>query len=79
MTLLRHSAVGFAALISGGTIGPSLTEQMLYHTGRRPSPAEIVSWERSLPVLAQDLIDAGLDNVEVLVEHHLPLTSKRPT
>ena len=50
---------------------------MLHHTGRRPSPSEIMSWERSLPVLAQDLIEAGLDNIEVLVEHHLPLTSKR--
>lgn len=77
MTLLRHSTVGFAALTLEGTIGLRLTEQMLHHTGRRPSPAEVASWERSLPVLAQDLIDAGLDNVEVLVEHHLPLTSKR--
>jgi hypothetical protein len=77
VTLLRHSAVGFAALTVDGTIGLRLTEQMLHHTGRRPSPAEIISWERSLPVLAQDLIQAGLDNIEVLVEHHLPLTSKR--
>src|SRR5664279_6580441 len=50
---------------------------MRHETARRPSPAEITSWERSLPVLAQDLIHAGLDQVEVLVEHHLPLTSKR--
>jgi uncharacterized protein len=77
VTLLRHSAVGFTALTLDGTIGQRLTEQMLHHSGRRPSPAEIRSWERSLPVLAQDLMEAGLDNVEVLVEHHLPLTSKR--
>lgn len=77
MTLLRHSAVGFTALTLDGTIGQRLTEQMLHHSGRRPSPTEIRSWERSLPVLAQDLMEAGLDNVEVLVEHHLPLTSKR--
>jgi hypothetical protein len=50
---------------------------MRHHTGRRAAPAEMRSWERSLPVLAQDLVQAGLDNVEVLVEHHLPLTSKR--
>jgi hypothetical protein len=77
VTLLRHSAVGFAALTSEGSIELRLTEQMLHHTGRRPSPAEVVSWKRSLPFLARDLIDAGLGNVEVLVEHHLPLTSKR--
>lgn len=50
---------------------------MLHHSGHRPSPAEVASWERSLPVLAQDLMQAHLDDVEVLVEHHLPLTSKR--
>lgn len=77
MTLLRHSAAGFAALTLEGTIGLRLQEQMLHHTGRRAAPAEVVSWERSLPVLAQDLMQAGLDQVEVLLEHHLPLTSKR--
>ena len=35
------------------------------------------SWERSLPVLARDLADAGLVNVEVLAEYSLPLSSKR--
>lgn len=35
------------------------------------------SWSRSLTVLANDLIDAGLDDVEMLLEYQLPLTSKR--
>lgn len=77
MTLLRHSAAGFAALTMDGSIGARLGEQMQHHTGHRASPAEIRSWERSLPVLAQDLVQAGLDKVEVLIEHHLPLTSQR--
>ena len=77
MTLLRHSAAGFAALTMDGTIGARLAEQMQHHTGRRAAPSEIRSWERSLPVLAQDLIQANLDKIEVLVEHHLPLTSQR--
>jgi len=77
VTLLRHSAAGFAALTLEGMIGVRLAEQMRHHTGRSPAPTEIRSWERSLPVLAHDLIQAGLDKVEVLVEHHLPLTSKR--
>jgi hypothetical protein len=77
VTLLRHSAAGFAALTLDGTLGARLAEQMRHHTGRSPSRSEITSWERSLPVLAQDLVQAGLDDVEVLVEHHLPLTSKR--
>lgn len=35
------------------------------------------SWRNSLPALARDLRDAGLDGVEILLEHRLPLTSKR--
>jgi len=77
VTLLRHSAAGFAALTLDGTLSVRLAEQMRHHTGHSPSRSEITSWERSLPVLAQDLVQAGLDDVEVLVEHHLPLTSKR--
>jgi hypothetical protein len=77
VTLFRHSAVGFAELAMEGTLAVRIAEQMRYHTGRRAAPAEFRSWERSLPILAQDLIQAGLDNVEVLIEHHLPLTSKR--
>lgn len=54
-----------------------LFEQILYQAGHRASPAELRSWQRSLPVLAQDLVDAGLGNVEVIVEYQLPLTSQR--
>jgi hypothetical protein len=45
--------------------------------GRSAPPAEIRSWERSLDVLSRDLVDAGLQDVEALVEYQLPLTSKR--
>ena len=54
-----------------------LLEQMLYRTGRRAAPAEQSSWRKSIPVLATDLADAGLGDVEMLVEYHLPLTSQR--
>jgi len=77
VTLLRHSVAGYAALTLDGSLAVRLAEQMRNHTGRRAGPAEIRSWERSLPVLAQDLLQAGLQKVEVLLEHHLPLTSKR--
>ncbi|MCB0923438.1 MAG: DUF2075 domain-containing protein [Mycobacterium sp.] len=50
---------------------------MLYRTGRKAAPAEQSSWRRSLPVLAADLADAGLGDIEMLVEYHLPLTSQR--
>ncbi len=50
---------------------------LLATTGHRASPGEVRSWNASLPVLANDLIAAGLGNLEILVEHQLPLTSKR--
>jgi hypothetical protein len=54
-----------------------LLEQMLFATGRRASAAEQRSWGRSLPVLARDLVQAGLGEVDMLIEYHLPLTSQR--
>lgn len=54
-----------------------LTRQALYEYGRRTSPSEVRSWQRSIPVISADLIDAGLESVEVLLEYQLPLTSKR--
>jgi DUF2075 family protein len=46
-------------------------------TGWWPSESEQRSWQRSLPVLAQDLMEAGLGNVEMMIEYQLPLTSRR--
>src|SRR6202012_90335 len=46
-------------------------------TGWWPSASEQKSWQRSLPVLAQDLMEAGLGNVEMMIEYQLPLTSRR--
>ncbi|GAA2010230.1 DUF2075 domain-containing protein [Nakamurella flavida] len=54
-----------------------LFDLLKHHTGARPSPGEVRSWSKSLPVLANDLIDAGLQDVEILLEFQLPLTSKR--
>ncbi|KAA1420688.1 DUF2075 domain-containing protein [Mumia zhuanghuii] len=65
------------AQIEGGSLVPTLVEQYRHQLGRSAPPAEVRSWERSLAVLATDLADAGLDQVEALVEYQLPLTSKR--
>lgn len=51
--------------------------QYLAYSGVGVGPSERSSWRNSLPALARDLHDAGLDQIEVLVEHRLPLTSKR--
>ena len=50
---------------------------MLYQTGRRAGASEQASWRKSLPAFAVDLVEAGLGDVEMLVEYHLPLTSQR--
>ena len=77
MSLVRTSATGLLDAASNGSLVEAMLRQMLVRHGQSPSPAERHSWERSLPVLARDLVDAGLGGVEVLLEHHLPLTSKR--
>ncbi|MFI7660909.1 DNA/RNA helicase domain-containing protein [Micromonospora parva] len=76
MSAYRTSAAGLLRLTTDGTLVEVLTER-LRHAGHGVSPAEKRSWARSLPVLAQDLTDAGLADVEVLIEYQLPLTSRR--
>ena len=78
VTLLRHRGRAFAEFAAQPALLEARLAELLRHrTGRRPSPAEAHSWSGSLPVLAQDILEAGLENVEVLLEHQLPLTSKR--
>jgi hypothetical protein len=74
---LRYTAAALAQAAATDSVAERLFEQILYQAGRRSAPAEVRSWKRSLPVLAQDLVDAGLSDVEVLVEYQLPLTSQR--
>lgn len=75
--LFRESAASVAARLLEGSLALHLTENFRHQHGRSPAQAEIRSWERSLPALVNALIEAGLDEVEVLVEYSLPLTSKR--
>ncbi|MGW7421939.1 DNA/RNA helicase domain-containing protein [Streptomyces sp. NPDC054813] len=75
--LFRDSAAAVAARRLEGSLGLYLTEQFTRVHGYRPSMAEARSWERSIPALTDALLDAGLGQVEVLLEFGLPLTSKR--
>jgi hypothetical protein len=77
LALIRRSAASLAAIASSGSVAEFMFEQMIYGPGPRPSPGEARSWDRSIPVLAADLVQAGLGNVEVLLEHRLPLSSRR--
>ncbi|OWV13601.1 ATP-binding protein [Micromonospora wenchangensis] len=76
MSAYRSSAAGLLRLASEGGLVDVLAER-LRSSGHGVAPAEKRAWSRSLPVLAQDLVDAGLPQVEVLVEYQLPLTSRR--
>jgi uncharacterized protein len=54
-----------------------LAQHLRMTAGINASLAERRSWDRSLPVLAHDLVQAGLSQVEMLIEYQLPLTSQR--
>jgi uncharacterized protein len=77
MFLLRSSVAALADEITAGTLIPRLTEQFRHAYGYSPGPAEVRSWERSIPAAVKELRAADLDALEVLVEWQLPLTSKR--
>ena len=76
MSAFRVSAAGLLRLATEGTLADRVAEQVRM-SGHGVAPAEHRAWSRSLSVLAQDLADAGLSDVEVLVEYQLPLTSRR--
>ena len=76
VTLIRTTADRVRGMAPESLV-EQLLEQMLYRTGHRAAPGEQSSWKRSLPVFAADLADAGLGDVEMLVEYQLPLTSQR--
>ncbi|WP_345042440.1 DUF2075 domain-containing protein [Streptomyces sannanensis] len=75
--LFRESAKSVAAKALDTSLFLHLTEQFVHMHGYRPGPSEVRSWERSIPVLTSALNEAGLGEVEVLLEYSLPLNSKR--
>jgi hypothetical protein len=77
VVLLRQSAIGVRSLFESNSAVEQMVANMLATSGRRPSDSEVRSWNASLPMLANDLVAAGLGGVEVLAEHQLPLTSRR--
>ncbi|MFF0158114.1 DNA/RNA helicase domain-containing protein [Streptomyces sp. NPDC005263] len=62
---------------SDGALSERLAQKYRSVLFQSPSPSECRSWENSIPALAEVLCDAGLDDIEVLIEHRLPLTSLR--
>jgi len=79
LAVVRRSAASLAAMASssGESVAELIFEQMLYQHDALPGRSERRSWSRSIPVLAHDLVEAGLGQVEVILEHRLPLSSRR--
>ncbi|ARI56342.1 DUF2075 domain-containing protein [Streptomyces griseobrunneus] len=76
--LFRESAASLATRTHvEGRLARLLTENFLHQHRHRPLPAEVRAWERSIPALTNVLVEAGLGEVEMLLEYGLPLTSKR--
>ena len=60
-----------------GTISRKLEDAFLRHYRHRPGTGEVRSWQNSLARMALVLQQAGFDDHGVVLEHQLPLTSKR--
>ncbi len=76
--LFRESAASLATRTHlEGRLAELLSENFLHKHRHRPHPSEVRSWERSIPALTNALVEAGLGEVEMLLEYGLPLTSKR--
>ena len=77
MPLLRTTASEILTRFSNPKDLSSHMGQQASYEGTPHGDAERRSWEKSIPELAKVLRTAGLDDVTVLLEHKLPLTSKR--
>ena len=77
VTAFRVSAAGLVSSPMEQKFAEIVADHVRATTGWWPSKSEQKSWQRSLPVLAQDLMEAGLGAVEMLIEYQLPLTSRR--
>lgn len=76
--LFRESAASVANRTRlEGQLAELLSENFLHRHGHKPHVSEVRSWERSIPALTHALVEAGLGEVEMLLEYGLPLTSKR--
>ncbi|MGO1623444.1 MAG: hypothetical protein ACTHZ9_12620 [Leucobacter sp.] len=77
MPPIRGSVGHIRAQLDAGTLIGEMEKRFVYEAGHSPGASERNSWASSLDVLTADLHEAGLADVEMLLEHRLPLTSKR--
>lgn len=77
MRLFSGSVNLFISKALNNEIAPTLQAAFLQQMGHKPSPSEIRSWENSLKDVAFTIQIAELDDVGVILELRLPMTSKR--
>ncbi|KZB87399.1 ATP-binding protein [Amycolatopsis regifaucium] len=77
MALVRGGAADLLIEARAGHLHSRLQEQAGFVLESRVGTSEVASWRKSLPILLADLADAGLGDVEVLLEHQLPHSKQR--
>ncbi|WP_067699327.1 DUF2075 domain-containing protein [Nocardia jejuensis] len=77
MALIRGSARYLLTEAQAGRLHQLLSEQARHQWEHQAGAGEVRSWMRSLPPLLAELVDSGLGDVEVLLEHKLPHSPKR--
>ena len=75
--LFAGSVEEFSADVQSGRMVPRLREEFARQILSRPSESEVRSWEVSLAAVNEDMVEADIKQAGILVEHMLPLTSKR--
>ncbi|MCX6403675.1 MAG: DUF2075 domain-containing protein, partial [Actinobacteria bacterium] len=77
MALVRLTGFAFRESVLEQTLINTIKDRFHWEYGYQLNEPEVRSWEKSLAALSEDLAAADLSNVEVLIEHRLPLTSRR--
>ncbi|WP_235921413.1 DUF2075 domain-containing protein [Lentzea tibetensis] len=77
MALVRQSARSLLVDANAGKLHTLLAEQARIQYQAGVGDGEVRSWQNSLPAFLDDVVDAGLGHVEVLLEHKLPHSPKR--
>ncbi|WP_275407968.1 SAV_2336 N-terminal domain-related protein [Streptomyces sp. SID14515] len=75
--LARGSAAAVVDEARSGRLTELLAEQFVRVHGQRPAPGDVRLWEQGVPELAAVLCEAGLSQVELLIDYTLPMSSKR--
>ena len=75
--MVRDRADALLKKAGAGELPDELARQAEIRFNARTGRGELNSWRNSLPVFLADLCEAGLEHVEVLLEHRLPLSPKR--